>query len=397
VGATSWLRVSLLTHPGIVVAFFARSIMSIGRTKAMQTIAGAMMLTLVALSAQAGEENTTYTLTDLGTLSSPSTSFLRGPAALSLGGGNSVVNAISDNGEAVGFYCFRTATDQEGVYRGFRWTTRRGMVDLGLPKGWTDPATFVSPFGVNDKGQIAGLREVNGQDTAFFYDDGLMRVIGNPGDQAFAINNRGQVTGLSNATGGFLYFHGKRTSLCATPGALCGTGFAINDAGHIAGGAAASDNGAALWTGASWRDLGVPAGDTDALALGINLFDEVVGHSASSDGTTHAFLWNGAFTILPCLSGDACEAAAINDTGTIVGSSHEFAVVWLQGTVHDLNTLIEPHDPLHSQVRLYSSSAINERGQIAADGCYTSGSKTGQCYAFILNPTHDKDMVANRR
>jgi hypothetical protein len=25
-----------------------------------------------------------------------------------------------------------------------------------------------------------------------------MRVIGNPGDQAFAINNRGQVTGVSN-------------------------------------------------------------------------------------------------------------------------------------------------------------------------------------------------------
>jgi probable HAF family extracellular repeat protein len=166
-----------------------------------------------------------------------------------------------------------------------------------------------------------------------------MRVIGNPGDLALAINDKGQVTGLPNgATGpshGFLYFHGRRTDLCAVPGALCGTGFAINDAGHIAGGAAAADNGAALWNGASWRDLGVPAGESSALAHGINLFDEVVGISFNST-TNHAFLWNGAMTILPCLAGDACEAAAINNDGTIVGSSHEFALVWLRGVVYDL-------------------------------------------------------------
>jgi probable HAF family extracellular repeat protein len=364
----------------------------------MKTIAGAALLTLVTLPAQAEGKNATfeYTLTDLGTLSAPSTAFGCGPAVLSLGGGNSTVNSISDNGEAVGFYCFRTATDQEGDYHGFRWTERRGMVDLGFPKGWTDPATFVSPFGVNNKGEIAGrLREANGQNTAFFYDHGSMSVIGNPGDQAFAINNRGQVTGISNVaigpTHGFLYFRGKRTDLCATSGALCGTGFAINDAGHIAGGAAASDNGAALWNGASWRDLGVPAGDTDALALGINVFDEVVGHSGSSAGTTHAFLWNGSFTILPCPSGSTtCEAMSINNAGTIVGFSSVAALVWLRGVVYDLNTLIDPDDPLHGQVRLYSSSAINERGQIAANGCYIAGPKDGQCYAFILNPTEDR-------
>src|SRR6516162_8230035 len=130
----------------------------------MKTIAGAALLTLVALPAQAEGKNATfeYTLTDLGTLSSSSRSGC-GPAELTVGGGNSNVNSISDNGEAVGFYCFRTATDQVGIYHGFRWTARHGMVDLGFPKGWTDPRTFVSPFGVNDKGEIAGrLREANG-------------------------------------------------------------------------------------------------------------------------------------------------------------------------------------------------------------------------------------------
>jgi probable HAF family extracellular repeat protein len=364
----------------------------------MKTI-GAALLTLVALPAQADGRNATfeYTLTDLGTLSAPSTSFGCGPAALSLGGGNSTVNSISDNGEAVGFYCFRTATDPEGVYHGFRWTAHRGMVDLGFPQSWTDPATFVSPFGVNDKGEIAGrLREATGQDTAFFYDHGSMRVIGNPGDQAFAINNRGQVTGVSSVSGpaphhAFLYFHGKRTDLATPPGALNSIGYAINDASHIAGqidldgGAPAH---AALWTGASWRDLGVPAGDIDATAFGINLFDEVVGISFNST-TNHAFLWNGAFTILPCLSGFTCEAMSINNAGTIVGFSNVVAVVWLRGVVYDLNTLIDPHDPLHGHVRLYSASAVNARGQIAADGCYIAGPKDGQCFGFILDPTED--------
>jgi uncharacterized membrane protein len=373
----------------------------------MKIIAGAALLTLVFSPAQAGGKDVTneYTLTDLGTLSSPSTSFLCGPDFLSVGGGNSAVTSISDNGEAVGIYCLRTATDQEGVYRGFRWTTRRGMVDLGLPKGWTDPATFVGPSGVNDKGEIAGrLLEVN-SNSAFFYDHGSMRVIGNPGDQALAINDRGQVTGvgLVSRTGplhAFLYFHGKRTDLGAPPGYLNSTGYAINNAGHVAGQLQLDPGGtpahAALWTGVSWRDLGVPAGDTDAIALGVNLFDEVVGVS-SNDTTSHTFLWNGAFTILPCLSGEACEAVSINNAGTIVGFSNTVAVVWLQGVVYDLNTLIDPDDPLHGQVRLYSASAVNERGQIAANGRYIDGPKLGQFFGFILNPTHDKDKVANRR
>jgi uncharacterized membrane protein len=363
----------------------------------MKITAGAALLTLVASSAQAGGKEVAYTLTDLGTLSSPSTAFGCGPSFLSVGGGNSFVNSISDNGEAVGFYCLRSASDQEGVYRGFRWTTRRGMVDLGLPKGWTDPATFVNPLGVNKKGEIAGiLEEANGA-TAFLYDHGSMGVIGNPGDVAIAINDRGQVTGAGLVPGSrhaFLYFHGTRTDLGAPPGNFGSVGNAINDAGHVAG---QDDQGAALWTGASWRDLGAPAGDTFATAFGINLFDEVVGVSINST-TNHAFLWNGAFTILPCPSGNTCEASAINNAGTIVGLSSTGAAVWLQGVLYDLNTLIDPDDPLYGQVRLYSAaSAVNERGQITANGCYIAGPKIQQCFGFILNPTHDKDEVADRR
>jgi hypothetical protein len=63
----------------------------------------------------------------------------------------------------------------------------------------------------------------------------------------------------------------------------------------------------------------------------------------------------------------------------------------LQGSAYDLNTLIDPHDPLYGQVRLTSASAVTNRGQIAANGCYIAGPKDGQCYAFILDPTEDRE------
>jgi uncharacterized membrane protein len=239
--------------------------------------------------------------------------------------------------------------------------------------------------------------EANGA-TAFLYDHGSMRVIGNPDDAALAINNRGQVTGSGLVPDGrhaFLYFHGNRTDLGAPPGNFSSIGNAINDAGHIAGYTEAAT--AILWTGASWRILGVPAGDTLAFPFGINLFDEVVGISFNSPIGGHVFLWNGAFTILPCTSGNNCDAMAINNAGTIVGFADFGAAVWLQGALYDLNTLIDPDDPLYGQVHLHQASAINQRGQIAANGCYNTGPKLSQCFGFILNPTHDKDEVADRR
>lgn len=52
--------------------------------------------------------------------------------------------------------------------------------------------------------------------------------------------------------------------------------------------------------------------------------------------------------------------------------------------MYDLNDLIDPDDLLAGSVVLTEARDINERGDIAANGCYTAGPLSGQCRAFLL-------------
>ena len=79
----------------------------------------------------------------------------------------------------------------------------------------------------------------------------------------------------------------------------------------------------------------------------------------------------------------------INDAGTIVAqASIGSTLVWMGGVVYDLSVSIKPGDPLKGQVDLFGggTTSINDRGTIAADGQYKSGSKLGQIDVFLLAP-----------
>jgi probable HAF family extracellular repeat protein len=79
-------------------------------------------------------------------------------------------------------------------------------------------------------------------------------------------------------------------------------------------------------------DLGT-LGGTYSVASDINASGQVTGYAALPDGTQDAFLWR-------------------ND-GT---------------KIQDLNTLIDPTDPLKPYVILVSGDLINDSGDILADG-----------------------------
>ncbi|GEM_PF-1784583 len=109
----------------------------------------------------------------------------------------------------------------------------------------------------------------------------------------------------------------------------------------------------------------------------INNSDQVVGEEqgqSTTYGFGTAFFWqNGVKTYLPALqSGDTVNSAlAINDSGLVVGFSgaslaSERAVVWKNGAVTDLNSLL----PANSGWELYRATGINDSGQIVGVGSF---------------------------
>jgi probable HAF family extracellular repeat protein len=306
-----------------------------------------------------------YTVTDLGTL----------------GGKNSYATDINANGLVVGDSLLADGSQHAFIYHD------GAMHDLGTLGGTNSEAT-----GINSSGYIVGWSDMaNGSQHAFIYREGAMHDLGTLGGSsswASDINDNGQIVGTSNAADGsrraFLYSSGIMQNI-DTFGQFDSSAYGINNYGRIVGeyttfiGHDVTDvySRRAFYIGdGGMEDLGIPsfsaasAINDDGMIVGIQ---EPISGFVYSKGTLKSFdvVWND-----------------INMTGQIVGSQLSRAALYSDGTVLDLNDLIEPG----FEGLLEGAAGINEGGEIVGSvlyGDFLSGTK----HAYLLTPIPEPSVI----
>jgi len=214
------------------------------------------------------------------------------------------------------------------------------------------------------------------------------------------INKSGQIVGTS-ADHAFLWSNGMMTDL-GTLGGTRSAVHAINDQGVVVGEAstASGEMHAFVWQNGVMKDL---AGETSS-ARGINSSGDIVGVASAKNVRGGAVLWSGGqrqfigdlgpsgsgsqLASLPgsmTSAGTGTQAAAVNDSGQIVGScvtssGNTHAVIWSNGKIADLNSLI----PQVTGMTLTRATGINRAGQIVVEQQTNLDGPTTR--AFLLTP-----------
>lgn len=197
----------------------------------------------------------------------------------------------------------------------------------------------------------------------------LPNVSGDVVAAAIAVNDRGDVVGISGPTCGSPSLQvaahavlwkrgGNPTNLQTLGGAYNNAGLAINNRGDTVG---VSDlAGDAAYHAVLWKkgkkepeDLGTLPGDVSSEANGINMKGQIVGYSIDASGNSRAVLWEN-------------------------------------GAIYDLNTLIQPSSGLY----LLYGADIDDEGVIVGDAMSTTG---GNMPAFVAKPDGKKRAPTMRQ
>jgi probable HAF family extracellular repeat protein len=290
--------------------------------------------------------------------------------------------------------------------------------------------------GLNANGDFVGQARTDAGDAGFIFQGGVITHLQLPGptaNQALDINTAGQVLVWDNGRAG-IHQNGAITWLKPFPaGSPESLGRAINGTGTVVG-ESRTDSGethAALFAGNAVTDLGAtlgkqsqanaindagvvvgwsqsepgqPAlsfirqpsgvlsqfgsslGGSIAQATGINAAGVVIGNASNSDGRQHAFVYqDGILRSLGTLGGLNSFARDINGSNQVVGTSDDEysnrqAFLHEAGVMTALARLL----PATNTAVLTEAVAINDRGQILANGNYGPADPTPR--VFLLNP-----------
>lgn len=326
-------------------------------------------------------------------------------------------NGVNSQGIVVGEYESVCTPDCGGYSQAWMYQESSGS----LNELTFDPSeTGASANGISDGGIIAGEELNGGQLAGYWTATGGAVVLSGEWqgyDWAVAANASGTIVGDLGADG----TTGEQALMWDSPGyeeislpPLTCDGCAradvvvnaINDGGAAVGHSAYAigmDTAASVlaveWNSGTVTTL-VSASDSSASdAYGINDGGDIVGGlrvGSAIGAPTHAFLiHDGVRTDLGTLTGDVnSSAVAIDDTGQIVGTSDDGDTsrpfLYEEGRMYDLNSLIDPQDPLVGEVTLQAAAGISSNGWIIVNGTDSrdAGSNAGTTRAFLLVPSH---------
>ena len=244
--------------------------------------------------------------------------------------------------------------------RAFLWDKDSGMQDLGaLGTGNDARAAFI-----NQPGQVVGWSYTT---TSV------------PGICAS--------NGLALSTDSFIWDQQNGMRDLGNFGGTCTLPTSLSDAGAVIGFSTVTGDAyqrAFFWKDGTISDLGGNLGGNNTGAASQNRGGQVVGFAyLSGEQLFHAALWPrvGKLVDLGTLGKDVCSfASAINEATQVVGNStfledclHEFnhsrPFLWEKGSMANLNNLI----PRGSALRIQFPLAINNQGEISANGVDASG------------------------
>jgi probable HAF family extracellular repeat protein len=345
-----------------------------------------------------GFAQTTYTITDLGTL----------------GGTQSVGQAINNSGQITGF----SDTVGNSTFHAFViFPPYTAMIDLGTLGGNQSAA-----YGINASGQVTGysFTATSGVFHAFVTSPPYTAMtevgtLGGAWSGANGINDAGQITGYSaiSSDGTFHAFVASPPySTMIDLGTLGGTfsgSFAINNSGQVTGWAYRTNGNTehAIVISPPYTamiDLGT-LGGSESVGQAINNSGQIAGYYIIPVGNNclnpppatdclKGILIPPPYTALTDLGtlgggayfSDFSVANGINTSGQIVGSSYinpttgEDGFLYSNGSMVGLSTLI----PSGSGWKIESAAAINDVGQITGVGYNPNGVQ----HAYLLSPVN---------
>lgn len=314
-----------------------------------------------------------YVIVDLGTLAGSAST--DAPGSLAWG--------VNEDGTVCGESIVTSPTNDVHPF-----LLDQALVDLGVVGAHVHGIAFA----INNGGTAAGVSFTMGEPTPTATRWVSITAEGIGAWAAHDVNDAGIIVGDQPATASGAYAHAVRWSEgtlldLGTLGGVHSSAHAIGNDGRIVGVsllANGTTSHAFLWQGGAMSDLGT-LGGVKSVAYDVSDSGYVVGVSDRPDGKPHAFRYtlaaNGsvqAKTDLGELNGCGFSMAyAVNEPGVVVGTSDWRAFRWQNGSMVDLNTLIDPNAGWH----LSHATGINDSGLIVGRGGHL-----GNPRAFLLVP-----------